>query len=426
MQEKLLQYIWQFQYFNKGDLRTVAGEPLQIVSPGIANTAQGPDFLEARIRVGDTLWVGSVELHIRPVHWHRHGHDGDPHYDNVVLHVVWENDCTDDLPFPVLELQTRVSGLLLGKYTALMNNRQFLPCGTDAAKVDAFIWLSWKDRLMAERLQAKSQRVLGMLDETGGNWDVVAWWLLARQFGQVQNSDLFEAMARSIPYNLLLRSAPNLTDLEALLLGSCGVLHEHHTDAYTQQLWQSWLRLEEKHQLHPMRQPIHRFRMWPAGFPALRLAQLAMLLHGQPRFFSDWLNALSVRQIMEPLQVAASPYWNTHNSPDEPSATRVRKTGTSFSVRVMLNAVLPLLFAYGHQSGNQEIRDRALKFAGLLQPEKNHVTNAFEALGVVNASALDSQSLLQLHREYCRKHRCLECRVGNALLRKSEPQSINA
>lgn len=426
MQEKLLQYIWQFQYFNKGDLRTAAGEPLQILSPGRANTAQGPDFLEARIRVGDTLWAGSVELHIRPVHWHRHGHDGDPHYDNVVLHVVWENDHTDDLPFPVLELQTRVSGLLLRNYEALMNNRQFLPCGADAAKVDALTWLSWKDRLMAERLQVKSERALKMLNETSGNWDIVAWWLLARQFGQVQNSDLFETLARSLPFNLVLRSAHNLTDLEALLLGRCGMLHEQHTDAYTKKLWAIWLDFKEKYQLQSLPHPVHQFRMRPAGFPAVRLAQLAMLLHGQPRFFSQWLSAVSPGQIMEPLQVAASPYWNSHNRPDEPSASRVRKTGASFSVRIMLNAVLPLFFAYGHETGNEEIRERAFLWAGLLPPENNYLTDAFEQLGVANASALDSQALLQLHGGYCSKRRCLECAVGNALLRKNEPQQISA
>src|SRR5690242_17912631 len=86
--EKLLQYIWQFQYFNTSALQTTAGEKLLIISPGKLNTNQGPDFLNAQIKIDNTILAGSVELHLKASEWNEHGHDEDANYKNVVLHVV--------------------------------------------------------------------------------------------------------------------------------------------------------------------------------------------------------------------------------------------------------------------------------------------------------------------------------------------------
>lgn len=426
MEEKLLQYIWQFQLFNRSDLRTADGASLQIVHPGTPNHAQGPDFLEAKIRVGDTLWAGSIELHVHPSEWHRHGHSGDAHYANVILHVVWEDDATHDLTIPVLELQSRVPKLMLGKYAMLMASPGNIPCGLEAARVDEVIWLSWKDRLLAERLTQKSDRVLQLLAETSGNWDAVAWRLLARQFGQVQNSDLFEAVARSLPLSILMRHRHSLPDLEALLLGQCGLLHESHRDAYVLQLSESYRYLIAKYQLQPVRQPINHLRMRPAGFPSLRLAQLAMLLHTRPRFFTEWLDAEHPDQVMMSMQVTASDYWKNHTRPDVAAAPRNSKTGNSFLERILLNAAIPLLFAYGELNGEPEIKEKALAWAACLPPEKNTVTEGFEKIGIGNAAASDSQALLQLQHAYCGKRRCLECAVGNALLRKNEKEPVSA
>ncbi len=417
-----MQHIWQFQQFNRGDLQTVAGEPLSVLNPGIPNPGQGPDFLGARIRVGETLWAGSVELHLRPGLWHAHGHDGDPHYENVVLHVVWENGSGSDLPIPVLELQSRVPKLMLGNYERLMHSANFIPCGTEVAAVDPVTWLSWKDRLLAERMLEKSDRVMGMLDETGGDWDSVSWWLLARQFGQTQNSDLFESMARSIPLSLLLRQADSLEQLEALLLGQCGLLHAGHLDAYPRKLWSLYQSLVGKHKLRPVKQPIHHFRMRPAGFPAIRLAQLAALLFNGTRLFNSWLVADDLQQVLLRLDLAASDYWNTHTRPDMEAVHRLRKTGGSFQARLVLNAVVPILFSYGLYTGKEEMKEKALHWAGLLPPEKNTVTDGFEKSGVTHASAFDSQALLQLHRAYCTERRCLDCAVGHALLRRCRSQ----
>src|SRR5215208_7051147 len=86
--ERLLQFIWQFQYFNQGELKSTSGEAIQIIFPGTCNTNQGPDFNDAKIKIGKTTWAGNVELHLLSSDWKKHNHHHDRNYDNVILHVV--------------------------------------------------------------------------------------------------------------------------------------------------------------------------------------------------------------------------------------------------------------------------------------------------------------------------------------------------
>ncbi|MBO9684899.1 MAG: DUF2851 family protein, partial [Flavisolibacter sp.] len=195
--EKLLQYIWQFQYFNKSELQTTAAEKLQIIFPGNLNTNQGPDFTNAQIKIDTTTLVGSIELHLKASQWHEHGHSTDANYKNVILHVVFENDLTQS-SVPVLELQSRISNFLLDRYSALMNASSFIPCATAVSEVKEITWLSWKERLLAERLTRKSSVVFKFLEENNAHWEETFWWMLARNFGMKVNSEAFEAMARTI------------------------------------------------------------------------------------------------------------------------------------------------------------------------------------------------------------------------------------
>src|SRR5882757_893750 len=163
MNERLLQYIWQFQYFNKNTLTTVDGDMLQVVHTGTYNTNQGPDFLDAKIRIGDTLWAGNVELHVKTGDWDIHKHSTDKNYKNVVLHVVWQHDVALKNDIPVLVLQDRVPKLLLKYYEGLMNANSFIACEANISSISELVWLSWKERLLVERLQRKAAIVYAHL-----------------------------------------------------------------------------------------------------------------------------------------------------------------------------------------------------------------------------------------------------------------------
>ncbi len=241
MTERLLQFIWQFRYFNHHDLRLETGENLAVLSPGKINTHQGPDFLWASVRVGNTIWAGHIELHLLASGWRRHGHGEDKHYNNVILHVVWENDVvsggyatpTDGETYraprniPVLVLHHRVPKLLLGKYQDWMTSQSFVPCERQLSTAHDAIWSEWKQTLFIERLQRRAMLIRGFLQSNRQHWEETIWWLLARNFGIPVNGEAFEAVARSVSVYMLARLRSRPEEAEALLLGQAGLLERH-------------------------------------------------------------------------------------------------------------------------------------------------------------------------------------------------------
>jgi len=175
MTERLLQFIWQFQYLNKSELVTTAGENIYIIFPGQFNTNQGPDFSNAKIKIGDTTWAGTVELHLQTSDWDRHKHQTDKNYRNVILHVVWEDDAKEANTIPVLQLKERVSKLLLNRYEELMNSTAFIPCEKNIHFMPDIVWTAWKERLMAERLISKAKLVENYLQQNNYHWEETFW-----------------------------------------------------------------------------------------------------------------------------------------------------------------------------------------------------------------------------------------------------------
>lgn len=431
MNEKLLQFIWQFQYYNKGELAVTTGETLHIVSAGQYNTNQGPDFLNARIKIGKTTWAGNIELHLKTSDWGRHKHDADSNYQNVILHVVWEDDGQrNSVPFishggnnisssgiPLLELKTRVPLLLLQRYKELMKTESFISCEKMIYSVKEITWRSWKDRLVAERLMRKTSVVESCLKENNHHWEETFWWLLAKNFGAKVNTAAFEEMARSIPVNLLAKHKEQIHQLEALLFGQAGLLQTRIEDSYYNLLQKEYRFLKTKYNLKPVHQPIHFLRMRPVNFPTIRLAQLAALIRQSAHLFSLIRELEDVKDVRALLDVTANDYWHYHYRFGETSVYRQKKTGGTFIDTIIINTICPVLFAYGKHQDEQRYKDKALKWLEQTAAENNTITRGFVQLNIGNENAFDSQALIELKNEYCNKKRCLECGIGNMLLK---------
>lgn len=417
MTEKLLQFIWQFQYFNRSGLKTTAGDAVQIIFPGTPNTNQGPDFLNAKIKLGATLFAGSVELHLKTSEWNRHGHQHDANYNNVILHVVLQHDGLFENPMPVLELGGRIPSLLLERYATLMQEASFIPCAATVAHTRALTWLGWKERLVAERLARKGEAVLRIFEQTGRHWEETFWRLLARAFGVKVNADAFEELAQSIPVNILAKQRSSIHQLEALLLGQANLLNEEAGDEYTRLLQREYWFLKTKYALKPIATPVYFLRMRPPNFPTVRLAQLAMLVHTSTHLFSKLLEAVDVTAVRTGLQVTANDYWHYHYRPGQASAYQPKKLGGSMADVILINTVIPVLFAYGLHHGDESHKEKAIRWLQELAAENNAVTEGFAQLSVQNRTAHDSQALLELKQGYCNEKRCLQCAVGNALLK---------
>ena len=422
MNEKLLQYIWQFQCFNLNQLQTTDGEPILILQPGFSNSNQGPDFKDAKIKIADTTWAGHVELHILSSDWHTHKHSSDENYKNVILHVVWQNNIDLQLPFPVLELHDKVPKVLLSRFDELMHATEFIPCQRTLQLVTPIIWDSWKQRMLVERLQDKSTLVQAYLKLNNNNWEETFWWLLAKNFGLKVNSASFEKIARSLPVNLLAKHKNQIHQLEALLFGQASLLSTTFADDYMIMLQKEYHFLQKKYQLKRIEEPVFFLRMRPSNFPTVRLAQLAMLVHNSSHLFSKIKEADSIKTVKKLLDVTANDYWHYHYMPDEPSAYKEKNMGTQMIDNILINTIIPTLFTYGLLLNEALYKDRALQWMEQVAAEKNSITKGFEAIGVVNKNAFDSQALLQLKNNYCNKKRCLECAVGNKILRSNGVQ----
>jgi len=431
MTERLLQFIWQFQYFNKSELETIDGEKVQIQFAGQLNTNQGPDFSDAKIVIGKTIWAGTIELHIKTSDWNKHNHQSDKNYKNVILHVVWEDDGAGNrnaVPIketeqssvdhiPVLELKGRVSKILLQRYEELMNSNSFVPCENSISTVKEITWKSWKDRLLVERLVRKFQTIESSLNENNFHWEETFWWMLARNFGIKVNADAFEAIARSISIKILAKHKTQIHHLEALLLGQAGLLENKFSEDYPLMLQKEYKFYKSKYNLKPINQPVFFLRMRPGNFPTIRLAQLAMLVHDSAHLFSKIKEADSVKDVKAWLDVTANDYWHYHYKFDEESAYRKKKLGAAMIDNIIINTVCPVLFAYGNYNDETKYKDKALKWLEQTSAEKNNITKGFQQLGIENKTSFDSQGLIELKNEYCNKKRCLECGIGNSILK---------
>ena len=417
MTERLLQFIWQFQYFNKGELTTSHGENLQIIFPGQYNRNQGPDFLQAKVRIGTTTWAGNVELHFKTSEWEKHNHHLDDNYNNVILHVVWEHDISDQHSIPVLELKERISKLLLHRYDDLMKAISFVPCEKSIHLASDITWKSWKERLLAERLIKKSKLVEKYLQQSNYHWEEVFWWLLARNFGIKVNADAFEEMARSVPLAILAKHKNQIHQLESILLGQSNLLNRNFSEDYPKMLKKEYEFYKSKYDLKPITNAVFFLRMRPGNFPTIRLAQLAMIVFVSAHLFSKVKETASVNEIKKWFDITANDYWHYHYRFDDSSPFRKKKLGASMTDSVMINTIVPMLFAYGNHHNEERYKQKALRWLEAISPENNTISKGFQKLSIENKNAFDSQALLELKNEYCDKKRCLDCSIGNAILK---------
>ncbi|HUQ67262.1 MAG TPA: DUF2851 family protein [Flavitalea sp.] len=418
MTERLLQYIWQFQYFNRNELVAVTGEEIVIIHPGKLNTHQGPDFLEGRVRSGSNTWVGNIELHVDASEWHRHQHSLDKNYNNVILHVVWNNDEVDTKHgIPTLVLEDRVPKVLLQQYNSWMEGGSFIPCESSAQYAEDLVWTSWKERLMIERLQRKSDQVMVLLYKNNFHWEEVLWWMLARNFGLYVNADAFAEIAASIPFNVLLKHRMQIHQLEALLFGQCNLLEIEEPDKYSMMLQKEYLFLQKKYSLEKTHLPVHFLRMRPACFPTVRLAQLAMLVHTTADIFCTILNAPTIHEIRLLMNVTANDYWHYHFRFCEVATYQPKTLGLGMINNIMMNTVAVILFAYGKYHNDLCYLDKAVQWMSALPAEQNSTISRFKNIGVTAGNAADTQSLIELKSQYCDHKRCLECAVANAMFK---------
>lgn len=420
MTEDLLHFIWKFQLFTK-PLKTVSAQAIEVIHPGIYNTNAGPDFFNAKIKIGETIWAGNVEIHVKSSDFIKHQHLTDKSYQNLILHVVYENDNKDtEFNFPVAEIRSFFSNQIADVYHQFLQSKTWIPCENNLKNVSQLNITSWLQRIAVERIERKAKETEQLLLQYNNDWEQVFFIQLAKAFGFKVNVPVFELWAKSLPYQLLLKHRNNSLQTEALIFGQAGFLEDDFlNDSYYTTLKNEYAFLRIKYHLKPVDKHLWKFlRLRPRNFPTIRLAQFAEIIKKQTNLFSDFIEAENIQSLIKLLNVQVSEYWQNHFEFGKDSSPLKKTLGLKSAHSIIINAIVPILFAYANYSCKEELKEKAIEFLEHIEPEKNNIINNWMDLGIKPRSALESQALLELKNEYCSQKKCLNCSIGNAILKQ--------
>ena len=423
MKEDFLHHLWKFKKFDTLNLKTSNEEEITIINVGQYLELAGPDFFNAQITIGGQKWAGNVEIHLKSSDWYLHNHEQDSGYENVILHVVWENDAvifrSDNSEIPVLELKKYVESTTIANYQSLLLPKSWIFCEKQLQEIDEFTLNNWQERLFFERLERKSKPIFDLLEQTNQDWEAVMFSLLAKNFGLNTNGEVFMKIAQSIPFSIIRKESFEVENLEALIFGIAGLLEFDKEDNYFKDLNFRYFYLLHKYQINKIHiDPVQFFKHRPDNFPTIRLSQLANLYHTHQNLFSKISTLNSLTACYELFQIAASEYWKNHYQFDKESPKKKKMLSKSFIDLIIINTIIPLQFAYAKSIG-KEVSEDLIRLLIEVGPEKNAIIDKFSSFGIQSKNAFETQSLLQLKNEYCNKSKCLECGIGMELLKNN-------
>ncbi|MDR1368993.1 MAG: DUF2851 family protein [Dysgonamonadaceae bacterium] len=420
--ETLLHYIWKHRLYQLSPLKTTTGESVEIIDPGLHNTNAGPDFFNAKIKINDRLWAGNVEIHTNSSDWFHHKHDRDKAYNSVILHVIeTENQkCISDLSGRTIpQLILKIPDKIKENYEYLLKQETAVPCKDRIREIQEIYLSDWKNALLLERLQRKTQDIETLLNDYSGDWNEVFYVTLARNFGFGINNDAFERLAKSLPLKYILKHKDSALQVEALFFGQTGLLEEDINDPYFISLKKEYIFLKNKYQLRNLEHHLFKsLRIRPNNFPHIKISQLATFSRSIETLFSKMLQVEEIKDIYPSFDVEIPDYWLSHYHFEKQSVKKKKRLGLSAVNLIVINTITPLMIAYGKKKQQNQLVEKGIKLLSSIPPEKNAITYSFKNTGLEIGNAADSQALIQLKNEYCDKKKCIFCRIGHKLLSK--------
>ncbi len=427
MKEFVLHYIWQHKLFVQSCLRTTDGDSVEVIDVGKPNTNAGPDFFNAKVKIGKTLWAGNVEIHTLSSDWNKHNHQHNPAFQNVILHVVKKADVpiflSDGERVPQLELLYPQA--IEVNYESLLASSKWIACADKINAVPAIYIQSWMEALLLERLEQKVEEINALLLKNNNHWEETFFVLLCKSFGFSVNGDAFVALAKSTPWSVVQKNRNSISQLEALLFGQSGLLDQtNEADPYVVSLKREYAFQQHKYDLNKCTADLWRLlRLRPDNFPAIRIAQLVSLLFTQQKLFSKIIENPDIAVLQGLFEtIEPSAYWQSHYLLGVSSVVKSKKMGIGSIRSILINAVVPMVFCYASNKNNQKLKDKALAMLDELPAESNLITRKWIEIGLKINSASDSQALIQLFKYFCEEKKCLRCNIGHKVLTISSNQ----
>ena len=424
IKEEFLHFLWRTKKIQPEHLVTTDGRVIDILDFGTYNVDSGPDFFNAKINIEGTVWAGNIEMHVFSSDWKRHKHQHDKAYENVILHVVYENDkdillSNENTSIPTLALKGKIPKSFVDNYFNLMQSKALIPCQNMISTV-AFEKIElWKYTLAIDRLYHKSQQVSDILLSTGNDWEETLYIMLARYFGAKVNTEPFERLARSLPLKVVNKNKDKRDTLDALFFGQAGMLMANYEDEYFVRLKKEYQFQQKKYSLKPIDPVAWKFsKMRPMNFPTIRIAQFSGLMYRVTFLFSQIRESTYPAEIRQMLHSDVTEYWYDHYRFGTLSSAMKKNTSIDFVDLLLINAIAPVLYHYGRSSGDEKCIDVAIKLLEAIGSEKNSVIDHWKELGISSKTAFDSQALIHLKNNYCNEFKCLSCKIGNEIMNK--------
>lgn len=414
--EELLCIIWQQRIYTR--ISVAPHIELEIIDPGIRNYGYGPDFLNAKLKVGEKQWTGHVVMHIHSTDWYRYNHDKDTNFNQVILLVVQHDDnrvvrqdgCRImQLALPVTARHIEKSNQLL---TIKYNQSHVLSCYNRLREVPRKTIADWMNALAIERMTQKVRRVESLINDQPESWKEAFYIILSRAFGTGRNSEAFELLARSLPYRYIQQHIDQPIQIYALLFGQAGFLEDElpeEKEIY-KEMRREYAHLRDQYKLRPMPEHTWQYNIaHPAATPPHRLASLAALLYSRGDLFEQ---VCAARDLTTLTKVLRAPLYTQ----EENQIEFLFDLGEGTTNSLIINAVVPILLAYSRATDNRELRTRALNFLHTLPAESNRYIYQCQDVGLCADNAYHTQAMLQLCRNYCEERMCLRCQIGQWII----------
>ncbi len=421
--EALLHYVWKYRLYDSDSFLTSTGDSVYIIDPGTHNTDAGPDFFNAKIRINNETWAGNVEIHSFASDWKKHGHHTDKAYNSVILHVVenlnvekTETENGRNIPHLLLNIPDKIRN----NYEYLLSRQHSIPCINRIREIPQIYLTDWMNALLIQRLERKTDDIYRLLSGNKDDWGETFYITLSRNFGFGINNDAFERLAKSLPLKYIHKHKNSTSQTEALFFGQAGMLEPDESgDDYFLALKKEYDFLKQKFDLKPLESHIFKnLRIRPNNFPHIKIAQLAALIRTQDKIFSKMLELTDISDIRMLFVSELHDYWHTHYFFSKSTSKRKKNIGLTALNSILINTVIPVLFAYGKLKNQSKHQEKALRMMEMIKPESNYIVNEFARSGFVCFHAGDSQALIQLRKEYCEKKKCIFCRICHKLLSK--------
>ncbi len=390
MTEAYLQFIWAQKRIPIVNAVLTDGRKLLIHDVGEHNEhLSGPDFSLGSITIDGVRLYGNIEIHVRSSDWERHGHQNDPAYQSVILHVVFEDDqplIIEGQRVPTLELKNHIDKAHYARYLKQQIRKEVFPCASELKELSGPHFEFMKSRALYAKLEAKRTHLQELNPSDRFN---VFYQCVGAAFGMSVNRMAFETLVRRVPLYALKGLSPK--HKYQLLLVESGIVQ--FSDSAQKQHGHLWNYRGTR----------------PGNFPEVRLRQFA---HLASRYdFDSMFVHFDGAGIENYFRKVLAEIWEFQHD----GAPRLSK---GFVDHLLINAVVPFLWYCAQRYEDDELTDKALDLLSRLPAEKNTVIRCWNKAGITASSAYDSQALLALHAQYCCHKKCLSCEVGNKVLNR--------